>query len=123
MTVIDIQTDPSRYRHWKLSIEDRVATLAMDVLEDGGIRPGYKLKLNSYDLGVDIELHDAVNRTIEYTSPEGKPYRLQEKTATLLVRPRGWHLSEKHVLIDGQHRRSVPKADHHHKPIFAGADV
>src|SRR5712691_167859 len=49
-----------------------------------------------------INLRDAVNRTIAYTSPEGKPYRLQEKTATLLVRPRGWHLSEKHVLIDGQ---------------------
>jgi malate synthase len=49
-----------------------------------------------------INLRDAVNRSIEFTSPEGKPYRLQEKTATLLVRPRGWHLSEKHVLIDGQ---------------------
>src|SRR6266571_1379257 len=49
-----------------------------------------------------INLRDAVNRTIAYTSPEGKPYRLQEKTATLLVRPRGWHLSEKHVFIDGQ---------------------
>ncbi len=49
-----------------------------------------------------INLRDAVNRTIAYTSPEGKPYSLQEKTATLLVRPRGWHLSEKHVLIDGQ---------------------
>jgi len=47
-----------------------------------------------------INLRDAVNRTIEYTSPEGKPYRLQDKTATLLVRPRGWHLLEKHVLID-----------------------
>src|SRR6266516_3073545 len=49
-----------------------------------------------------INLRDAVNRTIEFTSPEGKPYRLQEKTATLLVRPRGWHLQEKHVLIDGK---------------------
>jgi malate synthase len=47
-----------------------------------------------------INLRDAINRTIEFSSPEGKPYRLQEKTATLLVRPRGWHLSEKHVLID-----------------------
>jgi malate synthase len=49
-----------------------------------------------------INLRDAVNRSIAFTSPEGKPYRLQEKTATLLVRPRGWHLAEKHVLIDGQ---------------------
>jgi malate synthase len=49
-----------------------------------------------------INVRDAVNRTIEYSSPEGKPYRLNEKTATLLVRPRGWHLVEKHVLIDGE---------------------
>jgi benzoyl-CoA-dihydrodiol lyase len=59
---VDFQTAPANYRHWKLSIEGRVATLAMDVQEDGGIRPGYKLKLNSYDLGVDIELHDALQR-------------------------------------------------------------
>jgi len=49
-----------------------------------------------------INLRDAINRTIEYVGPEGKQYHLQEKTATLLVRPRGWHLSEKHVLIDGK---------------------
>jgi benzoyl-CoA-dihydrodiol lyase len=66
---IDFQTAPCRYRHWKLSIEDRVATLAMNVQEDGGILPGYKLKLNSYDLGVDIELHDALQR-IRFEHPE-----------------------------------------------------
>ena len=66
---VDFQTEPSRYRHWKLSIEGRIATLAMDVQEDGGIRPGYKLKLNSYDLGVDIELHDALQR-IRFEHPE-----------------------------------------------------
>ena len=66
---VDFQTAPSRYRHWKLSIEGRVATLALDVQEDGGIRPGYKLKLNSYDLGVDIELHDALQR-IRFEYPE-----------------------------------------------------
>src|ERR1700674_4388671 len=59
---VDFRTAPSFYRHWKLSIEGRVATLAMDVQEDAGIRPGYKLKLNSYDLGVDIEFHDALER-------------------------------------------------------------
>src|SRR4051812_5683736 len=59
---VDYRTDPSRYRHWKLTIDGRVATLSMDTAEDGGIRPGYKLKLNSYDLGVDIELYDALNR-------------------------------------------------------------
>lgn len=59
---IDFGTAPPRYRHWRLSIAGRVATLAMDVQEDGGIRPDYKLKLNSYDLAVDIELHDALQR-------------------------------------------------------------
>jgi benzoyl-CoA-dihydrodiol lyase len=59
---VDFRTDPSRYRHWKLEIDGAVATLTMDVDETGGLRPGYKLKLNSYDLGVDIELHDALQR-------------------------------------------------------------
>jgi benzoyl-CoA-dihydrodiol lyase len=66
---VDFQTNPSRYRHWRLDCESAVATLTMDVQEDGGIRPGYKLKLNSYDLGVDIELHDALER-IRFEHPE-----------------------------------------------------
>ncbi len=59
---VDYQTSPDRYRHWKLSVDGAIATLRMNIDEDGGLRPGYKLKLNSYDLGVDIELEDAVNR-------------------------------------------------------------
>jgi benzoyl-CoA-dihydrodiol lyase len=59
---VDYRTEPSRYRHWSLSVDGTVATLAMDVDETAGLRPGYQLKLNSYDLGVDIELHDALNR-------------------------------------------------------------
>jgi benzoyl-CoA-dihydrodiol lyase len=59
---VDYRTDPSRYRHWKLACDGAIATLSMDVAEDGGLQPGYKLKLNSYDLGVDIELADALNR-------------------------------------------------------------
>jgi len=66
---VDYRTDPSQYRHWKLSFEGQVARLAIDISEDGGIRPGYKLKLNSYDLGVDIELYDALNR-IRFEHPE-----------------------------------------------------
>ena len=66
---VDYRTDPSRYRHWKLSFEGPVATLGLDIAEDGGLRPGYRLKLNSYDLGVDIELHDALNR-IRFEHPE-----------------------------------------------------
>jgi benzoyl-CoA-dihydrodiol lyase len=67
--VVDFRTEPARYRHWRLAIDGRVATLAMDVREDGGLRPGYELKLNSYDLGVDVELYDAVQR-LRFEHPE-----------------------------------------------------
>ena len=66
---ITFETDPSRYRHWKLSIDGAIATLSMDVREDAGLSPDYKLKLNSYDLGVDIELADAVQR-LRFEHPE-----------------------------------------------------
>jgi benzoyl-CoA-dihydrodiol lyase len=66
---VDFRTDPSCYKHWKLRFDGSVATLALDVDEGGGIRSGYKLKLNSYDLGVDIELHDALQR-IRFEHPE-----------------------------------------------------
>ena len=69
MPPVDFRTEPSKYKHWKLSVDGRVATLAMDVSEDGGLRPGYELKLNSYDLGVDIELYDAVQR-LRFEHPE-----------------------------------------------------
>ncbi len=67
--MVSFETDPSRYRHWRLSVDGAVATLAMHVDEDGGLRDGYKLKLNSYDLGVDIEFHDAVQR-IRFEHPQ-----------------------------------------------------
>jgi benzoyl-CoA-dihydrodiol lyase len=66
---VNFETHPSRYRHWRLSVAARVATLWMDVNEEAGIRPGYRLKLNSYDLGVDIELYDALQR-IRFEHPE-----------------------------------------------------
>ncbi len=66
---VDYQTDPSKYKHWRVTYDGPVATFTMDVNEDGGLRPGYKLKLNSYDLGVDIELHDALQR-IRFEHPE-----------------------------------------------------
>ena len=66
---VDYRTDPTQYRHWTLSVEGNVARLSLDIAEDGGIRPGYKLKLNSYDLGVDIELNDALNR-VRFEHPE-----------------------------------------------------
>src|SRR5579864_7197232 len=81
--MIDFETHPDRYNHWKLSFDGAIATLALDVAEDKGIAPGYKLKLNSYDLGVDIELHDALNRirfeypavkTVVLTSPKDRMF-------------------------------------------------
>ena len=67
--MIDFRTTPGQYRHWKLEIEGHVATLSMDVDETGGLMPGYELKLNSYDLGVDIELFDAIQR-LRFEHPE-----------------------------------------------------
>jgi benzoyl-CoA-dihydrodiol lyase len=69
MAQVSFQTEPSRYRHWRLTVDPPVAMLAMDVAEDGGLRDGYELKLNSYDLGVDIELYDAVQR-LRFEHPE-----------------------------------------------------
>ena len=66
---VSYQTSPERYRHWTLSCDGPIATLTADFDENGGLRPGYALKLNSYDLGVDIELNDAINR-IRFEHPE-----------------------------------------------------
>jgi benzoyl-CoA-dihydrodiol lyase len=68
-TRVDYQTNPAQYHHWKLSFDGAIATLSADFDENAGLRPGYKLKLNSYDLGVDIELNDAINR-IRFEHPE-----------------------------------------------------
>ncbi|TFY98592.1 2,3-epoxybenzoyl-CoA dihydrolase [Ramlibacter rhizophilus] len=69
--LVSFATHPGNYQHWSLSVEGDVARLKLDINEDGGIKPGYKLKLNSYDLGVDIELHDALNR-IRFEHPQVK---------------------------------------------------
>ncbi len=69
--MITFETHPERYKHWRLDVDGPVARLVLDVAEDGGIKPGYKLKLNSYDLGVDIELHDALTR-IRFEHPAVK---------------------------------------------------
>src|SRR5690349_7008828 len=66
---VEFRTDPARYRHWRVEVDGPVATLTMDVDEQGGLVPGYELKLNSYDLGVDIELYDAVQR-LRFEHPE-----------------------------------------------------
>jgi len=69
--IVDYRTKPEQYRHIKLSADGQIATLKIDIDENAGLRPGYKLKLNSYDLGVDVELNDAVNR-IRFEHPEVK---------------------------------------------------
>jgi benzoyl-CoA-dihydrodiol lyase len=71
MMQVSFDTTPAQYNHWKLGFDGPVATLTLDIAEDKGLAPGYKLKLNSYDLGVDIELHDALNR-IRFEHPEVK---------------------------------------------------
>ncbi|HJM61410.1 MAG TPA: enoyl-CoA hydratase-related protein, partial [Alphaproteobacteria bacterium] len=68
-TEIDFRTSLTHYRHWRLEVDGAVAVLALDVDEDGGLASGYELKLNSYDLGVDIELYDAVQR-LRFEHPE-----------------------------------------------------
>ena len=101
--MIDFQTDPGRYRHWKLSFDGPVATLTMDVDPNGGLMDGYELKLNSYDLGVDIELADAVQR-LRFEHPEVK---------TVVLRS-----GKEGVFCAGANIRMLGKSSHGHKVNF-----
>ena len=85
--IIDFQTDPSRYRHWRLAFDGPVATLTMDVDPDGGLFEGCELKLNSYDLGVDIELADAVQR-LRFEHPEVRSRRAAFRQGGRVLRRR-----------------------------------
>src|SRR6187431_2920002 len=100
---IDFATDPSRYHHWKLSVDGDVATLLMDVDENAGLFDGYQLKLNSYDLGVDIELADAIER-LRFEHPEVKVVLLRSG------KPR--------VFCAGANIRMLAGATHAHKVNF-----
>src|SRR5437016_3967529 len=100
---IDFQTEPSRYKHWKLDVAGEVATLTMDVDEDGGLFEGYQLKLNSYDLGVDIELADAVQR-LRFEYPDVK---------VVVVRS-----AKNRVFCAGANIRMLAGATHAHKVYF-----
>jgi benzoyl-CoA-dihydrodiol lyase len=100
---IDFQTDPSRYRHWKLDVAGDVATLTMDVDENGGLYEGYQLKLNSYDLGVDIELADAVQR-LRFEHPQVKVVVLRS--------------AKNRVFCAGANIRMLAGATHAHKVNF-----
>ena len=101
--MIDFQTDPTRYRHWKLSFDGPIAMLTMDVDPDGGLMEGYDLKLNSYDLGVDIELADAVQR-LRFEHPEVR---------TVVLRS-----GKEGVFCAGANIRMLGKASHGHKVNF-----
>ncbi len=100
---IDFQTDPSRYRHWKLSVDGVIATVTLDVEENGGLFEGYPLKLNSYDLSVDIELADAIQR-LRFEYPAVK---------TVLVRS-----GKPRVFCAGANIRMLAGAAHEHKVNF-----
>src|SRR5262252_2642671 len=102
-TRIEFTTDPSRYRHWKLKVDGEVATLLMDVDEKGALFEGYELKLNSYDLGVDIELADAVER-LRFEHPQVKVVLLRSG------KPR--------VFCAGANIRMLAGATHAHKVNF-----
>ncbi len=99
---VSFQVEPGRYRHWKLTIDGAVATLAMDVDERAGLRDGYELKMNSYDLGVDIELYDAVQRlrfehpavrTVVLTSGKEKIFSAGANIRMLAVSPHAWKVN------------------------------
>ena len=101
--VIDFQTDPSRYRHWRIDYKGAIADLYMDVDEDGGLFDGYQLKLNSYDLGVDIELADIVQR-MRFEHPEVKVVVLRS--------------GKDNVFCAGANIRMLGGAAHAHKVNF-----
>jgi benzoyl-CoA-dihydrodiol lyase len=103
MARIDFQTQPDRYRHWRLSFDGPVALLTMDVDSGGGLFEGYELKLNSYDLGVDIELHDAVQR-LRFEHPEVR---------TVVLRS-----GKENVFCAGANIRMLGMASHAHKVNF-----
>ena len=99
---IDFRVSPDRYKHWRVSCDGPVATLVMDVDEQGGLVPGYELKLNSYDLGVDIELHDAVQRlrfehpevrTVVITSGKPKIFCAGANIRMLAASAHGWKVN------------------------------
>jgi benzoyl-CoA-dihydrodiol lyase len=102
-TRVDFQTEPTRYRHWKLGVDGEVATLLLDVDEKGGLFEGYELKLNSYDLGVDIELADAIER-LRFEHPQVKVVVLRSG------KPR--------VFCAGANIRMLAGASHAHKVNF-----
>ena len=103
MAMIDFQTEPARYRHWRIECDGEIAYLIMDVDPAGGLNEGYELKLNSYDLGVDIELNDAVQR-LRFEHPEVRAVVIKS--------------GKDNVFCAGANIRMLGKATHGHKVNF-----
>jgi benzoyl-CoA-dihydrodiol lyase len=128
MTRVSFQTDPSRYRHWRLMIDGPVATLAMDVDEAGGLRDGYELKLNSYDLGVDIELYDAVQRlrfehpevrAVVLTSAKDKIFCAGANIRMLATSPHPWKVN--FCKFTNETRNGIEDASAHSGQVYLAA--
>ena len=127
-SVISYQTHPSQYRHWKLVLDGPIATLLADFDENAGLRPGYKLKLNSYDLGVDIELNDAINRirfehpevrTVVITSARDKVFCSGANIFMLGLSGHGWKVN--FCKFTNETRNGMEDASHHSGLKFLAA--
>jgi benzoyl-CoA-dihydrodiol lyase len=125
---VDFRASPDRYKHWRLSTDGPVATLTMDVDEQGGLVPGYELKLNSYDLGVDIELYDAVQRlrfehpevrTVVITSGKPKIFCAGANIRMLAASPHGWKVN--FCKFTNETRNGIEDATAHSGQIYLAA--
>jgi benzoyl-CoA-dihydrodiol lyase len=125
---VDFQTHPSRYRHWRLAPDGPVATLTMDVDERGGLVPGYELKLNSYDLGVDIELYDASQRlrfehpevrSVVVTSGKDKIFCAGANIRMLAASPHAWKVN--FCKFTNETRNGMEDASEHSGQIYLAA--
>ena len=125
---VDFRVSPDRYKHWRLSTDGPVATLTMDVDEQGGLVPGYELKLNSYDLGVDIELYDAVQRlrfehpevrTVVITSGKPKIFCAGANIRMLAASPHGWKVN--FCKFTNETRNGIEDATAHSGQVYLAA--
>jgi benzoyl-CoA-dihydrodiol lyase len=125
---VEFSTSPDRYRHWRLSVTPPVATLTLDVDEHGGLRPGYELKLNSYDLGVDIELYDAVQRlrfehpnvrTVVVTSGKEKIFCAGANIRMLAAAAHGWKVN--FCKFTNETRNGMEDASEHSGQVYLAA--
>src|SRR5579875_390368 len=126
--LVDFRTDPSRYRHWRLAFDGPVATLTMDVDEQAGLVPGYELKLNSYDLGVDIELYDAVQRlrfehpevrAVVITSGKDKVFCAGANIRMLAASPHPWKVN--FCKFTNETRNAIEDATAHSGQVYLAA--